>query len=248
MKYVNLGCGNRFHKDWENYDFKSQSSLVKEINLNKTLPFKNESVDVIYSSHVLEHFTRCKAPLFLKECYRVLKPNGIIRIVVPDLEQIIRNYLLFLEKAKKGDIDAQEKYEWTMIELFDQMVRNYSGGEMFNYWKQDPMPQEKFILQRLGSEVDNALKHLRKNNIKPRTNCVDKNALEIGEFRLSGEIHQWMYDEYSLKRILKDTSFLNINKVTAHESKIKNFNSFLLDIEKNGKIRKPDSLFMEAIK
>jgi len=249
MKMINLGCGNRYHKDWVNFDFKSKSEFVKEFNLYNELPFEDESVDVVYSSHVLEHFPKCDAPKFLQRCYRVLKKGGIIRIVVPDLEAIINNYVLFLKKAKEGDKDAKEKYYWTLIELFDQTVRNYSGGEMLEYWKQNPMPQEEFIIQRLGSEVKNALKNIRKNpNNKPTKECIKKDSLEIGKFRLSGEIHQWMYDEFSLSELLKECGFRGIKRVKADDSRIPDFNNYLLDIEADGSVRKPDSLFMEAIK
>jgi predicted SAM-dependent methyltransferase len=249
MKMANLGCGNRFHEDWINLDFKSNSDKVIEYNLLEKLPFEDNSVDVVYTSHVLEHFSKCDAPKFLDECYRVLKQNGIIRVVVPDLEQLMKNYIKFLSGAKKGDVDSQEKYEWTMIELFDQMVRNYSGGEMLNYWKQAPMPQEDFVIKRLGSEVTNALKSIRSNSKK---NFSDENinlkAEEIGKFRTSGEIHQWMYDELSLGKLLEYTGFKDIKVKQSNESNINNFNSYLLDIEKNGTTRKPDSLFMEAKK
>lgn len=249
MKMLNLGCGNRYHEDWINLDFKSNSKFVQEFDLHKKLPYEDNSVDVIYSSHMLEHFSKCEAPKFLHECYRVLKPKGVMRVVVPDLEQLMRNYIEFLDKAKTGDVDAQEKYEWTLIELFDQMVRNYTGGEMLNYWKQNPMPQEAFVVQRLGSEVKNALITLRKDpNTKPYQDCIEKSYDEIGKFRVSGEIHQWMYDEYSLQKLFKDIGFKDICRMSADESKIKNFNKFLLDIETDGSTRKPDSLFVEAIK
>ena len=120
---------------------------------------------------------------------------------------------------------------------------------MLNYWKQNPMPQEEFIIERTGSEVKNALKTIRSNpNNRPSNDCISKNSEEIGKFRLSGEVHQWMYDEYSLGKLLQITGFNKIKKVEAIESNIENFNSYLLDIEQNGEIRKPDSLFMEAIK
>lgn len=249
MTMVNLGCGNKYHKDWINLDFKSNNEDVKEFNLLQKLPFEDNSVDVVYSSHVLEHFTKCEAPKFLEECYRILKPKGIIRVIVPDLEQLMKNYFTFLNGAKNGDIDSQEKYEWTMIELFDQMVRNYSGGEMLNYWKQNPMPQEEFIVKRLGSEVKTALKNIRSNeNIKPNSNCIKKSSDEIGKFRLSGEVHQWMYDEYSLSKLLKEQNFSHIKKVDAFNSYIINFSNYNLDIEEDNNTRKSDSLFMEAIK
>jgi len=249
LKLLNLGCGNRYHPDWINLDFSSRNEHIQSHNLYKPLPFDDSSIDVVYSSHVLEHFSKDFAPKFLSECYRVLKTNGIIRIVIPDLEQLMKNYIHFLDQAKKGNKDAQEKYEWTMIELFDQMVRYQSGGEMLEYWKQDPMPQQQFVFDRVGSEIKSALKTIKtnagSNNIKKNTN---NDALSVGKFRLSGEVHQWMYDEYSLSKLLKDTGFFLVNKTDANISKIQDFNHYLLDIEDDQSIRKPDSLFMEAVK
>jgi len=73
-------------------------------------------------------------------------------------------------------------------------------------------------------------------------------ALEIGDFRLSGEVHQWMYDQFSLKQILLDVGFKNPIRRAAHESAIPSWSSFALDTLPDGAVRKPDSLFMEANK
>lgn len=249
MKMLNLGCGNRWHKDWINLDFHSNSEFVQKHNLYEPLPFENASVDAVYSSHVLEHFPKSFAPIFLKECHRVLRPDGIIRVAVPDLEQIVRNYLTFLELARAEDIDGEEKYDWTMIELFDQTVRNVSGGEMLEYWKQNPMPQEEFVVARLGSEVKNALQTIRQNpKHYEKKSDPETDPLKIGNFRVSGEVHQWMYDSFSLSRLLKSVGFTEVRRCQADESSIENFNTYLLDIEPDGSVRKPDSLFMEAKK
>ena len=72
-------------------------------------------------------------------------------------------------------------------------------------------------------------------------------ALREGLFRNSGEIHRWMYDRYSLSRLLTQSGFTKIRVCQANESAIPNFNTYELDVYQ-GKIRKPDSLFIEAIK
>lgn len=248
MKLLNLGCGKRFHQEWINLDFNSNSKYVQKYNLNNPLPFNDESIDVIYHSHLLEHFSKCRAKEFLKECYRVLKRDGIIRVVVPDLEEIAKNYLFYLNKAKEGDRQAKIRYEWMMLEMYDQTVREYSGGEMLEFWKQNPLSEEEFIIQRVGSEVKNALKSIREKNLKPNKKCIKKSAEEIGNFRASGEVHKWMYDEFSLSELLKKIGFKDIKRQNADTSYIKNFNLYLLDIEEDGSVRKPDSLFMEAVK
>ncbi len=56
------------------------------------LPYADSTVAVVYSSHMLEHLTRETAGRFLNEAFRVLEDGGIIRLVVPDLGEIVKTY------------------------------------------------------------------------------------------------------------------------------------------------------------
>lgn len=58
------------------------------------IPEAAASVDVVYSSHMLEHLDRREARLFLQECHRILKPGGTLRLVVPDIKQRVDYYYL----------------------------------------------------------------------------------------------------------------------------------------------------------
>ena len=75
-KLLNLGCGTRFHRSWTNIDFSSSDKSVIAHNLLKGIQYNDNFFDVVYHSHVLEHFTKSDAKKFLLECFRVLKPNG----------------------------------------------------------------------------------------------------------------------------------------------------------------------------
>jgi len=256
MRLLNLGCGRRYHPDWVNVDFRSTGPGVLAIDLGGRLPFSDREFDAVYHSHLLEHLPKRKVPFFLRECFRVLKPGGILRVVVPDLEKICRLYLDYLERAISGDEEAQKRYEWILLEMFDQMVRNQPGGEMLNYWKQNPMPAESFVIERVGSEVLELLPQLRHPPPSDSPSKSEPHAerdappdpMEIGEFRLSGEVHQWMYDRYSLGRLLQAAGFERGRVCRADESRVPNFNRYLLDLEADGAVRKPDSFFMEARK
>ncbi|OKH33590.1 methyltransferase type 11 [[Phormidium ambiguum] IAM M-71] len=280
MNYLNLGCGSRFHPDWTNVDFVSTSEGVIAHNLNEGIPFSDSSFDVIYHSHVLEHFSKQEAELFLRECYRVLRPQGFLRVVVPDLEQIVRIYLTALEKASDGSLEWDFNYEWIFLEMYDQTVRNQPGGEMANYLYRKDLPNQQFVLERLGREANNLIEAAKKEsqgtNVVNKEDKIEKilknifrflrypkyrrelllkgilgkeyNFLQLGRFRQSGEIHQWMYDRYSLAMLLKKCGMENIVQRTATESYIANWHTFNLDTEPDGTVYKPDSLFMEAIK
>ena len=59
----------------------------------RRLPISDSSVDVLYSSHMIEHLDREEAILFLRECQRILKSEGILRLAVPDLKKLVKQYL-----------------------------------------------------------------------------------------------------------------------------------------------------------
>jgi len=90
---------NLFNLDW--------SENIYLHDLTKVFPWAESSIDVIYSSHTLEHFSKVAGRKFLSECHRVLRKNGILRIVVPDLRHNVREYV---EGRMKAD-DFVEKLD-----------------------------------------------------------------------------------------------------------------------------------------
>ena len=91
MKKINLGCGWRnFGEEWIHIDGGNYNHLnYKDIT---KLEFEDNSVDLIYASHVLEYFDIIEVKPILHEWRRVLKPGGILRIAVPDFESMNRLY------------------------------------------------------------------------------------------------------------------------------------------------------------
>jgi len=282
MKYLNLGCGGRHLSDWTNVNFVSHSPSVIAHDLSKGIPFPSETFDVVYHSHLLEHFEKKDALMFMAECFRVLKPGGIIRVVVPDLEQIARIYLDELERCREDNNPVNRaNHEWAVIEMYDQTVRRSSGGQMAEFWGQENLVNEDRIVSRVGDEFHQFRKLLlsrsRKSSsasagVKPSKHTPNWKRflnlkvyreklllllsgeprifeyLEYARFRFGGEIHQWMYDSYSLSVLLSDIGFKNPQVMTAHTSQMNKWDEYQwLDVEE-GKVRKPDSLFMEARK
>lgn len=261
--FLNLGCGEKFHKEWINLDFCSDNKLVIAHNLLKGIPFSDEEFDVVYHSHVLEHFSKNDGYIFLKDCYRVLKKDGIIRLAVPDLELIVKEYLQAIHDARKGNEEAKSNYDWIMLELLDQCVRHSTGGQMLAYLKQPVIKNQEFVYNRVGHEAKNIRSEIFNTvEVKSRKSIFfsqiknifyklfkikNRDYYELGKFRLGGEIHQWMYDSYSLSKILSEIGFAEISIKTAFESEIVDWNKYELD-SKAGKIYKPDSLFIEAYK
>jgi len=70
----------------------SREKNIKYCDASKKIPFKDSTVDLIYTCHMLEHLDQNETKIFFNESYRILKPNGIMRIVVPDFQRLVDNY------------------------------------------------------------------------------------------------------------------------------------------------------------
>lgn len=274
-KKINIGCGQTFHPDWINVDFHSNRLDIIEADVRKKLPFDNEQFDAVYHSHLLEHLGREDGERFILECCRILKVEGVIRVVVPDFGDIVNEYLGLREQMERQqNADTYAQYNWLITELADQFSRNITGGEMAHYFSQqhDDRLQE-YLFRRVGlkkreaghiQEQDhdshirkfdlNSLMrkfhphNLREHLFKIMLGQDDFESLQIGRFRKSGEIHRWLYDQYSLGYLLEQCGFRQVRIHTAESSSIQAWSSYQLDIDSDGHPRKPSSLYMEAIK
>jgi predicted SAM-dependent methyltransferase len=274
---LNVGCGDTVHPQWTNLDFQPLVPGVIACDVRRGLRFADGSFGVCYSSHLLEHLSPAEADLLLREMYRVLRPAGVIRLVVPDLEQVVRDYLATLQRALAGEAHAEDDYDWMMIQLLDQSVRRAGGGAMAQFWRDPARSNTEFVAARAGLEAERVMQQTRAGTIptqrslwtRVRTRSPPQLARELrqrtaralvatiagrgsaqayteGLFRNSGEIHHWMYDRFSLARALKRAGFSEPRVVAAGESRIPHFSDYRLDVV-DGRIRKPDSLFMEAV-
>ncbi len=263
MKFLNIACGERIHKDWVNIDFHKYSDDVIPVNVLKTLPFKDKTFDVVYSSHFFEHISRENADFVLSEISRVLRESGILRIVVPDLENICKEYLKILSNIEKEGY--QKKYEWITIELLDQIVRTESGGEIGKLYKNKAVQRDKlmakYIKNRVGVDINSSV--IQKSlKITPRKikefllyryvffirGLLPKLVRESLFLKTSiGERHVWMYDKYSLGEKVKKFGFEDIKFFKHDESQIENFKNYFLDTNKDGTPYKGESsLYCEA--
>lgn len=89
---LHLGCGKRFipgfvHIDAVEYEHVDHVSSIENLSF-----ISDNSVDLIYNCHVLEHFKRKQVAAVLKEWLRVLKPGGILRVSVPDFDKLCHVY------------------------------------------------------------------------------------------------------------------------------------------------------------
>jgi len=93
MNKLHLGCGENVLNGWTNIDVGNNPSILR-LDLTEDLPMESDTVEFIYSEHFIEHIRRDQAEKLFIECFRVLKPDGVIRISTPDLRKLINEYLL----------------------------------------------------------------------------------------------------------------------------------------------------------
>ena len=97
---LHLGCGTKKIEGYCNIDCRDTAAVDVVDDVSVLSKFADGTADVVYASHVLEHFSRHKYKEVLKRWHDVLKEGGILRIAVPDFEQIAKYYL------ETGDLRA----------------------------------------------------------------------------------------------------------------------------------------------
>jgi predicted SAM-dependent methyltransferase len=266
VQFLNVACGDHFilNSSWENIDFAPKCKEIKQGNVLKGLPYKENTFEIVYSSHLVEHISRKDILNFLIECRRVLKPGGLIRLVLPDFEKIAREYLKNVEQGKLLFS------EFNIIEMIDQCVRTESGGEMIKWYRQNSNSSlQSYIKERTGHNPILVKKKSRLIYERLRNLTSKKIALKIqiiySQILVSilpnwfvsnhiskaatGEKHLWMYDFNTLSNLLDDANFTSIVEVNSFKSSNSLFPIYPLDIDSNNDPRKGlQSMYIEAIK
>jgi hypothetical protein len=200
----------------------------------------------------------------LEECRRVLKTDGVLRLALPDFENIPREYI--------RNIDARNYLlsEFNKAEMIDQCVRTESGGELVKWYRQVDNPElQNYISARTGyvssgriAFTQIRISRIRKLTVKKVPNkfqlVIIKNVISLlpnwyKQNHISntatGEVHRWVYDFNSLQKILGEVGFNNVSKLDAFRSLNSGFPNIPLDVDEQGKSRKGlESTYIEAIR
>lgn len=221
---MNIGCGATWKDDWINIDnspvafigkhkliqrlFSKIGILPKNLQINvpkdlvlrdvrKGLPFKNNTINFIFTSHFLEHLTYFEGRELIQECYRVAAPGAVIRIVVPDVELLARKYLerdsVFNASIAKDRLsgwvfEGRELNEIGFAEILS--IQFYAAQNITNFW----VKLMTCILY--GQSIFNIRK------------------------KIVNYYHKWMYDFESLKLLLEYTGFRNVRRCEFREGKV----------------------------
>lgn len=152
---LNLGCGTKTSEHCINVDYsmymilrqnawaiplaapiigsdrveriKAMRGTMVRQNLKNGMPFASGFADAVYHSHVMEHIPRDAVLGFQKEIFRVLKPGGVQRLCLPDLEQLVQAYTSSLA-ADDMTNEASCRHDASVAAMIEQCVRDEPGG------------------------------------------------------------------------------------------------------------------------
>lgn len=198
---LNLASGYIGHDDWINIDYGILSFInaipllkkivfglklapasynkpwpknLRLINLRKDFPFESNSVDFIFTAHFIEHLQKYEAVHLFKECHRTLKKGGIIRILVPDLDIVAKQYLDNKNKLKR--VEILNNHFWGILPkqdtpptLHDKVLNFFSRGHnwLYNY------EYMKKILMLGGFDAKNISRGKFKQSKVPNVDFLD---------------------------------------------------------------------------
>ncbi len=148
----------------------------------KGLPIPDGSVDVLYSSHMLEHLDRTEADIFLEEAYRILRVGGIIRFAVPDLKKHVEQYI------KSGEADAF--LEATLL----------------------CVPRPRTIAQRLRVIVAGARHHQWMYDGASLSKLLEKHGFVKSQILQAGETHIENYEPLDLNERASESVYVEADK------------------------------------
>ena len=266
-------------KEWTNLYFsvlpQPRSEPVYYGDVRKGLPFSDGTFDAVFALHIIEHLTPDEGKNFAAEIYRVLKPGGHVRISTPDMENICREYIFRLETClAEPSAGNTMKYDWIMLELLDQWVRDKSGGLMsetirngyfdYEYAKyrygdvfdefyqssaESPSPTpKKNLVQKILSAHPKKLYRFIRNKISAlfRNNRERKLQDLLLDPRRSLEINKWFYDRLSLKLLLEGAGYKDYSVKSYKDSDIPHWERYNLDQSNHGDHAIEPSIYVEA--
>ena len=128
VRKLQLGAGENVRHGWLNtdlHDYGRPHELVY-LDVRKRFPLPDGSFDFVYSEHMIEHLTYDEGRHCLRECLRVLRPSGAIRIATPSLARLAALY--------RGGDEAERYIRWAVETLEPEVDAPLAGGIVNNFF------------------------------------------------------------------------------------------------------------------
>jgi predicted SAM-dependent methyltransferase len=245
--FYNIGAGPNFaHPAWTNVDHPSEWYGEEHVHIAwdmlalSPLPIENNSASIFYTSYALEHVTDEACQYFLAEAYRTLRPGGILRLLVPDIDIYAAAYQLgdrspFYKAKNDGAQYPNAKYASNPNEASLEQNFIWSFASSVSELHVDGSPE------RVSDEAFRSV--MAKQGMDAALNfCTAKCSLEVQRKHPGNHIN-W-YNENKLARMMRKAGF-----DTVYRSGFQQSRSPVLRDTRLFDFRRPEiGLYMEAIK
>lgn len=123
-KKLQIGSGeNNLMEGWLNTDLICRNKRVAFLDAGEKFPFPQNTFQFIYSEHIFEHLTFHQALNMLKECYRVLKPGGVLRMATPNFDFLMGLY-------QNPNLPVHKEYiSWATKSFVKNMAKSLDDSE-----------------------------------------------------------------------------------------------------------------------
>jgi predicted SAM-dependent methyltransferase len=155
IRKLHIAASNNLLPGWLNTDISLSHKSLVYMDATNQFPFDNNTFDYILAEHMIEHITYAGAQFMLRECFRVMKPGGRIRVATPDLR-----VLLALHEREKNP--AQREYiEWAVTRFLPE-VRECKEvhviNNFFQSWGHQFLYDQETLIQAFSSAGFHGLK------------------------------------------------------------------------------------------
>jgi len=129
---LHLGCGKIHLDGWLNIDLDSEGAADIQLDITWPLPFDDNSCQLIFTEHMLEHLSVEQGVALLKECFRALQKGGVLRVAMPSLDRLI-------QKSHDGSWRDAEWLSWpefkhvnTRAEMMNMAFREWGHQWLYD--------------------------------------------------------------------------------------------------------------------
>jgi predicted SAM-dependent methyltransferase len=239
---INVGCGYVTHPEWNNLDFSTYARLAHRPLFSAMLRRLR-----ILSNDRYEHLCEIDRDVILWDLRRGIPfPDRTFDAVYHShfLEHIPREaaagFLAECHRVLKpgGTLRIAVPDLHRILTSYVASIDRIAAGDESGWKEYDETLNELF--DQMVRKTPFAMAQ------QPRVVQWIERAVR-GSAHRAGETHQWMYDQYSLGRLLQSTGYHDVQRQSAHSSRIRRWVEFHLDADAGETVRKPDSVFIEAV-
>lgn len=192
IKKLHLGAGTNILEGWCNTDIIPNLKIGVFLDARKKFPFKDNSFDYIFSEHMIEHLKLRDGIHLIKECFRVLKPGGKLRISTPSLGYLIELYNPEKNEIQKSEIMRIVDMVFSDIKIYqdtfviNNFFRNWGHKFIYDYKVLcELMKREGFANTRQCQVKESSDKNLQ--NLEAHGKFISEEINKLQTFIIEGE-------------------------------------------------------------